>query len=705
MTAESAANSLPIAVWKSKIKSIITAGLKPNEVINEGELEKQLDKIISSRFKDVPVTLHNNYLHRDTRTTLLQIVACIMNGMCILGGDGCLFFLHSKSLSINVPIIDGLQKGRKEAKKERKKYEDGSDMYIMWDNKQKNIKIIINSLYGALGYPRFIFYNVNLAQSITAMGQAIISTASCGYENFLADNIKFVNISELYEYILNIFKDYEEVKDKYWELLDSIDEVSESQVARRLASKASFQITTQEAKQISAMLMNADKNLLKLLFYKNNIGSFNRTGYMRNLIRSLFDGIDTLTLGDKYAFEDMNGTGSLYSPESPQRFYKLIEAYQVLVQYNHPTYDRVRRTRYTDKKGVLYIDTDSNFLSLDPFVRYILNDVYSDRTFVSEEKASKVMAISMVYTMVLSDVVERNFVKFTESLNIPPEYGKILGMKNEFYYTRMAFTNVKKRYFGWQMLQEGKLVKGGEGKLDIKGFDFIKAGTKATIREKYKKMAISILKTENIPIGELLKEAWDFKEEIRKEILSGNTEYFKQTTVSVLERYKNPYSIQGVKGIILWNAIAGDDDVIDLPAEVDLIPITLEEGYTEKRIQAITSYGARPNVNDTGFRAAGESMPALYKFIREFPDEYERLWNSVLTSDNPDISGIKPNIIAKPRYYSGNPAWLESIINADKIINDSVALITPVLQSTGIKAVNVGTGSGATSHYTNLVQI
>ena len=697
MTGQQALGNTVIAKWKKEIGELLALQTDECYEIDYDELYRQLDQIVVRDFKDIPAILHNNYTMRDTRTSLTQMASCVMDDMCILGGDACLFFKHDKLLSVNVPIIAELKKRRKEAKDQLKLYEDGSFMYVYYDTKQKNIKIIINSLYGVMGYHGFHFYNVNLAKSITAMGRCIISTASCGYENFNAGNIQFVNIAELLHYINNIVQEFRKVYPENKMLFLQIDIVTPSQVVELLRERCAFKFTNDEAMDVAKIISRLDKDCIKMLYYKNNVTAFNNTPLMRRLIKQLFDKIDKLTLGDPYAFENPEKTGTILKEGAYDTFKDFRRAYQVMVQYNYPIYDCVRRTRYTDKKSVLYIDTDSNFISLDPYVRFVCDEIYGG--IYNDTYDNMRFKISSVYTMIMSDVVARNFVYFTEMRNIAPEYGQILVMKNEFFFSRIAFGNVKKRYFGWKMLREGKLLKEGKGDLEIKGFDFIKAGTKDTIRKKYSGFVNQILLKDHLNVRALITEALEFKEEVRAEILSGSTMYFKQTTVNLLEHYKKPYSQQGVKGVLLWNAL-NPDDVLDLPAPIDVIPINLAKGFTEKRRDAIRAYGPRPLENPE-FETIASTMPCLLNFAKNYPDAYEKFWHGILNNSNPQIADMEFKTLAKPRHSQDMPEWFMSLIDMEKVIGESVALLTPVLQSTGIKSTKVGD----INHYTNIVEV
>lgn len=699
MTGTQAKDTSLLRAWKKEIGELISLQ-NGGAAIDTLELDKQLDKIIEKKFADKKAFLHNNYTNKNVRTSLTQMVSCILDDMCILGGDACLFYKHSDLLSMNAPIIADLRARRDAAKKERKKYEKDTPAFIHWDTVQKNVKIIINSLYGVMGYSGFHFYNVNLAKSITATGRCIISTASCGYENFIANNIKFVNISEVLHYINNVVKDFQEEYPKHVALFMQLPIIDAETVIEHIRDKSAFKYTDEDALCVAKIISHMDYNCLKMLYYKNNIEAFNRTPVMRKLIKELFDKIEVLTLGDPYAFTNPEGTGTVLKEGAYDTFRDFMVAYQVMVQYNYPTYDSVRRTRYTDKKAVLYIDTDSNFIGLDPFIRYVINDLYHNQY---DDYNTMRFKIASVYTMVLSDVVARNFVHFYKMRNIIPEYGKILAMKNEFFFTRMAFANVKKRYFGWMMLQEGQLVKKGKGDLEIKGFDFIKAGTKDTIRDKYKEFVTQILHSDHIDIRHMVDEALAFKQKMKDEVLSGDTSYFKQTTVSIPEHYKKPYSQQGIKGILVWNAI-NTDETIDLPAPVDIIPINLALNYTKKRKEAITLYGPEP-LSDPEFETVAACMPKLLAFAKRFPKQYANFWKGIMSSNVKEISEMEFTVIAKPRHYNGElPDWLAFIIDTDKIVYDAVSLLTPVLQTTGIKSSKVGK-SKLISHYNNIVDI
>jgi len=71
-------------------------------------------------------------------------------------------------------IIENLLKRREEKKARRSKYEPGTNGYETYDQQQAAIKVIMNSLFGILGYDRFRLYDEDAAGAVTATGREVI---------------------------------------------------------------------------------------------------------------------------------------------------------------------------------------------------------------------------------------------------------------------------------------------------------------------------------------------------------------------------------------------------------------------------------------------------------------------------------------------------------------------------------------------------
>src|SRR5699024_1179735 len=88
------------------------------------------------------------------------------------------------------------------------------------DRDQLAFKLVINSLYGCLGYAGFIMFNIFLAEAITNQGKHIITSAINAIENFLGDCMQFTSASEVYHVIHNIENEfYQRTKGRFSDAL------------------------------------------------------------------------------------------------------------------------------------------------------------------------------------------------------------------------------------------------------------------------------------------------------------------------------------------------------------------------------------------------------------------------------------------------------------------------------------------------------
>jgi hypothetical protein len=357
----------------------------------------------------------------------------------------------------------------------------------------------------------------------------------------------------------------------------------------------------------------------------------------------------------------------------------------------HQIFDRVRRTKYTPKKSVMYIDTDSNFIALEEFVDYFMEnfpDIYNN-------KSAFIFKCTSLMTIIVSHVIAETYKEFAQTMNISKEYAGRIRMKNEFLFSMLIFGSVKKRYFGKMLIREGKLIKDGKGKIEIKGFDFKKASTKKEIYDKICKMIFNtLLDVNQISYGDVLRNANEFKDNIRTDILNGSNLYYKQLSVSSPEKYKNPYIMQGVKGVLFWNAIVPKEERMEFPAEVDIIPIpfnSMTNSQFDKLLENAEEFFETKNYK--------VKYNQIYNFYINYPKEFSRMIASM--SSHRNIWKNFPSGIAKPRYMTEIPEWLKSIIDIDAIIHNNINLINPILESVGIPIINEKLGN----MYSTLVEI
>ncbi|MFB6113024.1 MAG: DNA-directed DNA polymerase [Halodesulfurarchaeum sp.] len=71
-------------------------------------------------------------------------------------------------------MVDELLAEREEKKRRRDEHEPDTDGYEMYDQQQAAVKVIMNSLYGVLGWERFRLYDKEMGAAVTATGREVI---------------------------------------------------------------------------------------------------------------------------------------------------------------------------------------------------------------------------------------------------------------------------------------------------------------------------------------------------------------------------------------------------------------------------------------------------------------------------------------------------------------------------------------------------
>lgn len=76
--------------------------------------------------------------------------------------------------SVITEIIDNLLEEREAKKDQRNQFSPDSQEYVKYDLQQTAVKVIMNTLYGILGWERFRLYDEDVAAAVTATGREII---------------------------------------------------------------------------------------------------------------------------------------------------------------------------------------------------------------------------------------------------------------------------------------------------------------------------------------------------------------------------------------------------------------------------------------------------------------------------------------------------------------------------------------------------
>lgn len=664
--------------WKKEMRNLLK--MKYGNKFTKTEIDTKLDTIIDKNLKNPNVSVFNNYSNTSVRTNVLDLTDSIEQSHLIITGGGCLFMPHGTKPNILIDFILEIMKRRKDAKKMRKNFDKGSDGWLKWDIAQLLNKLVINSLYGCMGYPGFLLYNVFTAEAITAQGRHIITTAINMVEGFLGAAFFFVDENELNHYIYTVHEEYK----KYGNLDVSSFGVTDylPLAYDKLIDKSKFTMSDKQKGRLLDMLSNKSQGELALLYYKNNLLEFSKLDVIKTKFKYIIENNGLLSFCEMELLKD---------DEMRKVTKEIWDLYEVFVLYNYPVNDRIRKAMYLPKTKALYTDTDSVFVCVSHLVDYVKNEVLHGNNPMASDNDLTFTSVNLMLIFI-NIAIDRALKTLCSSTNIEPEWAVKLGMKNEFYLKRILFVEKKKRYISLSVLQEGQLLGGGKGKPEIKGFEFIKSNTKPYLRDFYTKMATEeILESENINPNRIFRKMAQLKSDIEYGMSHGDSKFYKQSKVKTPENYKNPFSTQGITAVMLWNAICPNNQ-IELPADVNIVPIKSLKMDKPKR-ESPTEV-----VHDDPFKNKN-----IAELEHKYPEVYQRIYNQIYSNTNPLIRYMSMSSIALPKNTDINiPQYVFDLINYDEIVTTSIQLFLPVMESLGIHSVPT---TANTSHMTNIIPL
>lgn len=444
-------------------------------------LESEWDK----NFTDHNCKIYNNYEKEEIDTTISKVINWIHDKKAITTESGSLFKHHEEAFNPNTEILNGKLVERKAMKKEKFKYMKLADAELdtvkareyayIADKKdlaQLRCKIIANSEYGVSGLQSSWFFNMACASATTARGQALISTAFNAFEDFMSDNVKFTMMDEALMFINNIVNEETFKNDNKW-----VEDITNEELVDRIQSKF-LNSDDCDINIIKKIVSNLNQKHKNRIYYKCNLYEFIKRSkkadqLLRNIITSNAEFVDPMN-PPKEIEKDLD---------------KLSEAVLEYVHYNYPTINRTLRLKTHKRKTVVVIDTDSNFLNLNPWVefcegllnknyvrikrrkfidgRYVIssrNHLESKETHIEEQKAFR-MIFTIIHMITL--MIDRVLVEFQLRANMIPNSHGITSMKNEYLYLTLLTSPAKKHYQGMVKVQEGNVFS--KPKPDVKG--------------------------------------------------------------------------------------------------------------------------------------------------------------------------------------------------------------------------------------------
>ena len=623
--------------------------------IDPKDIKKFLNDQIDNNLVDPNCEIHNNYIHKSIKTSLLEVIEWIRTTNPICGGHGVFYKNQNEVVNALSQMIQKFLTSRKKFKGQLRFIKDkNSYEYKTYDRKQLSEKIMANSIYGSLGNVMSFIYNAYTAPSVTGTGQSLISTTCTAFEAFMANNIAFNNINECITYLDNIMNDKYKMDDSFCR------DVSMNEVYNHLVDMF-YEYKPEYGSILMDYLYSVPQNMLNRIYYKNNLYEFSKHPEILELLENIVLNTEE--------FKDPNKLPEQIVPY----LNKLWEYYNEFVLYNHFAFNRIQRLKNDKRKSVLTIDTDSNMINLNPWVEFMTDYIIKPNDELSHRDSDQLRFISInTMAFVITNMIGTVLGKYTKDAYIPKDYRGFINMKNEFLFSRMVLASKKKKYITSVRLREGDEIY--PEKLDVKGFEFMKSSA----TEDTKKYFLNIIRKElientgDIDIPSMLRRLEKLEAEILESLKDGDKKYLTPKSVKEENAYKQGYALreQGFRAICIWNYLYPDMS-IELPAKVDIVKVTLDNEKNLEKLKTINS------------------------------DIYNKIVKNIVNNINPEISEKLVPVIAIPRNIDKIPDWIIPFIDYDTITVDVLKKFYPVLESLGLQIIK----TAKKEYYSNIINI
>lgn len=690
-------------------KQVMIDGLRNSfPSLNVCELEEAINWSILNRYYNGPASINNNYTHKRVDGTVLEVLNYIQSLQPIITSSGVLFKKHKQAVNPLSKMIMGFLKKRKEYKAEMFKFPKGTAEFAKYNLAQLLEKLNANATYGVLGHETSLFYNLYVAEAITKQGKSYIACSIMLFESLLANNVKFNNLDEIITFIHNVVNEKPNRKLRDDVVLDR--DITIAECFFKLMNNADMQIwipTEREMCLVWDYLLGLSQEDINRIYYKNNLYVFCEMPIVQELIIRMLSKLES-------PFMDPN--------KPPKEIHDdlgyLLDLIKEYVYYAHFYIDKLDRIEYMQRDVVCITDTDSTIISFDAWYRYILDKVYDIDMLLKHEKFDMVDLINedefgdkdpkvmceivdpeLDYDFYTDEIIE--IARVAEPCKLVPqdslrysiinimayicsdlivdylkEYTKLTGsyeegtkcrmvMKNEFLFSRVLLTQNKKNYASITLVQEGNVVP-ENARLGISGLPINKSVLSEPVKKRLQNILYEeVLTSSKIDQIKIIKQLAVFEKEIFNNIMSGKTDYFKPDNVSSINSYENPMSINGIKAIMIYNAMKSDD----MPA------INLEERNKIIKISISVDKNKAERIHD------------------KFPEEYAKL---IKLLEHPTL-GKSINTIALP-LDTPVPEWIMEFIDIQGIASDNI-------KNFPLDSIGVSRMGNDSVNYTNIIKL
>ena len=597
-------------------------------------------------------------------------------------------------------MLDGFDKDRSESKGKMFAAKESGDFEEENINNidQKNFKTLSNSWYGGGAMPGSSIYNKEVAASTTKTARSVISTCMTTFEAVLGNTFTFVDMQEFFFWTHTVLREEVEIDD--WVVLKDAEDVF-NRLFNRVIMKDS---NDEDIMRTYLATLNIEQTTR--LYWKYNLYEFTKTHpIIQDFYRTIYTSIRVfkpMESADDFSVVHPDYLDAVKSAKDPKSAWKkkiqhelfydpnnapdsikstlqtLTDYYLKYIYTEFMFTDRMYKLKNFRRNVVTVIDTDSNILSMDPWIEYCFNELmqgdygrsHTDNVFIN---------INTI-TYVISSVIAITLDLYGRHSNISKEHRKRYKMKNEFFFSRLILANVKKRYLNKMLLQEGNLLT--PPTYDIKGYDFKKASTSDDAADFYLGIVKDkLLDAEVIDVADILQTLKGFRVKIRESLQNGETTYLPMASPKEIGAYVNPNSNQGLRGLFAWNALYPENQ-ISLPAKVAILKTKLTTLKSAEAL-AVSNPGIYAKLRDKIF---GDATGMFVKVV----------------NDGEKIEGL--SVIAIPKTES-IPDWLLPYIDYTTVINSVLAPFKSVTETFGLPSIEEGPTERRSVGFTNIVRL
>ena len=680
---------------KDFIKESVNTILQIHPDLNKDDIERIVIRKFKEKMMDPPLSIDNNVTGEREDINLTELCNWIEKKLPVVSGNATFYMQPDVLESPTSNMLRSLKKERKQIKREMFKYQPEDDEYQRLDLAQMNAKVVMNAEYGASGAPMAAFYTKYSPAATTIMAQSIITTMAAFFEGYVGDNMRFFHINECFDWMNTIRKKKEKVPN--WIISPNLEET-----ICRIKSHF-FEYDSINSYVIERYLSNCTNDELTYIFYANNFKEFVlRHPKIQKLIRQVLTSLPLHEAAEKEIpsqyrsqfpsvdkYNDWVSKEMFLNPydvpavikEDMESLTKFMNQF-CFVEYLTP--DSIVKLNNKKRNTILLVDTDSNVINANIFVKFILNEVFPGETFSRKKIYNEMICVNM-----LANIVDSCVMKLLDLYgrvhNMGEDARKELAMKNEFMFKRFFLTGKKKRYAASIVLREGHIIV--PYKVELKGFDFIKAGVTDEVTNRFTRILRDyILFSEDLELYNLMADLKRFEKEIYEDLRNGGVRFLRTQTYKAEEAYKErvnkktgevtsgSWFLQVFRAASIWNEIYPHQKIYSL----DRVKIAklIVTGLTDLE-------GTKKN----------------------HPKEYQLIKNKIFGSSNSEIVKAGMKVIAIPGTVKQMPDWIIDLLDYDVIISDIIGSFRSVWETLKIEGLSLKTPHGKANITSSLISV